>query len=271
MAIYALGDVHGCFRTLVRLLERLPFETGRDQLWLTGDLVNRGPQSLEVLRWAETASRDLGERFVTVLGNHDLHLLASAAGFGRPHHQALLAAVLEAPDGGMLVEWLAHRPLIHRQGSTALVHAGLFPDWTLEDAEARARRLEAMLRDASARTELFRSMASDRGQAPRDLHGFTGMRTLTIDGEPSDYTGPPEQAPQGFLPWFEIPERKSRTATLIAGHWAALGLRLEPNFVALDSGCVYGGALTAVRLDDRAVFAEPNAEGKADERERVMK
>lgn len=264
MATYAVGDIHGCFRTLTRLLEQLPFENGRDQLWLTGDLVNRGPRSLEVLRWAEAVSRDLGERFVAVLGNHDLHLLASAAGYGRPHHQAALAQVLEAPDRDMLLDWLAHRPLFHRRGSTVLVHAGLFPEWTLDDAERRARRQERSLGDAAARVELFRAMATDRGRTPRDLYGFTSLRMLTREGETTDYTGPPETAPVGYLPWFEIAERESRKSTLVVGHWAALGVRNQPSFLALDSGCVYGGALTAVRLEDRAVFSVPSSDERTE-------
>ena len=260
MATYVLGDVHGCFKTLERLLLTIPFESGRDRLWLTGDLVNRGPSSLEVLRWAWSASRTLGDRFVTVLGNHDLHLLSMAGGHGRPHHRAAFERVLDAPDRDALIGWLARRPLLHREGSTALVHAGLFPEWSLDEAAARARAVEEVLADDSQRLELLESTATSM-EMTRDLYGFTSLRLLDASGEPNDFTGPPASAPAGCVPWFEARDRRSREATLVAGHWAALGLRVADNFLALDTGCVYGGSLTAVRLEDREIFTVPNSEG----------
>jgi len=259
LATYVVGDIHGCFLTLERLLRELPFRAGRDHLWLTGDLVNRGPSSLEVLRWAEATSRALGERFVAVLGNHDLHLLATAAGFGRAHHRAALRTVLAAPDAESLLAWLARRPLAHRRDSTILVHAGLFPEWTIFDAEERARALEEALADDRGRRTLFASFAESNMGMPRDLYGFTALRTLRADGEPCDFNGPPEQAPAGCLPWFALSEGRS-DATVVAGHWAALGLCLEDHFLGLDTGCVYGGALTAIRLEDRKVFSVANSE-----------
>lgn len=263
MATYAIGDVHGCFLTLERLLSEVPFEAGCDHLWMTGDLVNRGPRSLEVLRWAEQASRSMGERFVSVLGNHDLHLLAMAAGFGKPHHRASLAPVVTAPDAEALVEWLARRPLLHARNSKALVHAGLMPEWSLSDASAKARGLEAVLVDPAQRTELFESLAEDGAVWPRDLYGFTSLRMLDPEDQPCNFTGPPDEAPGGCRPWFSNDRRQSRSVTIVAGHWAALGLRLEESFLGLDTGCVYGGSLTAVRLEDRAVFSVPNCEGRA--------
>ncbi|MCP4200450.1 MAG: symmetrical bis(5'-nucleosyl)-tetraphosphatase [bacterium] len=259
MATYIVGDVHGCFRTLERLLLAIPFESGRDRLWLTGDLVNRGPSSLEVLRWARAASLALGDRFVAVLGNHDLHLLSTAAGRGRPHHRAAFERVLEAPDRDALIQWLAHRPLFHRQGSVALVHAGLFPAWSLEEAASRARAVEIVLRDDARRKKLLDSIA-DSAKVPRDLYAFTSLRLIDPKGEPCDFTGPPDQAPPGCLPWFSLAGRASRKATLVAGHWAALGLHVAEGFLGLDTGCVYGGALTAVRLEDMEMFSAPNSE-----------
>lgn len=259
MATYVVGDVHGCFKTLERLLFAIPFESGRDRLWMTGDLVNRGPNSLEVLRWATAASRSLGDRFVVVLGNHDLHLLSTAAGHGRPHHRAAFERLLAAPDRASLLDWLVRRPLLHHEGTTVLVHAGFFPDWTIDEAVRRGRAAEQLLRDDAEREHLLASIA-ERGRAPHDLYGFTSLRTVDAAGNPVDFTGPPEQAPAGCLPWFEFPERKSREATVLAGHWAHLGLRVTDNFVALDTGCVYGGSLTAIRLEDRRVFSVPNAE-----------
>ncbi len=259
MATYVVGDVHGCFRTLERLLLAIPFESGRDRLWLTGDLVNRGPSSLEVLRWAQAASHSLGDRFVVVLGNHDLHLLSTAAGRGREHHRAAFERVLEAPDRESLINWLAQRPLFHRQGSFGLVHAGLLPEWSLDEAVSRARSIEAVLRDEEGRLDLLNSIA-DSARAPRDLYAFTSLRLLDRAGEPCDFTGPPAEAPAGCIPWFSISDRASRTATIFAGHWAALGLYPAENFLGLDTGCVYGGPLTAVRLEDLEIFSVPNAE-----------
>lgn len=260
MATYVIGDVHGCFRTLERLLGRLPFATGRDRLWLTGDLVNRGPSSLEVLRWGDAVSRDLGDRFVAVLGNHDLHLLASAAGIGRPQHQSSLAAVLDAPDRDRLLKWLARRPLMHRDDQAVLVHAGLYPDWTLRKASARAAKLEKLLRKTKSRAELLRAVAAGEGEASRDLFAFTGLRTLRKNGAICNFSGPPSRAPKGCRPWYRIPGRRSRKATIVAGHWAAQGVQVEENYLGLDSGCVYGGALTAVRLEDRKIYTQPNVE-----------
>lgn len=259
MATYVAGDVHGCFRTLERLLLTIPFESGRDHLWLTGDLVNRGPSSLEVLRWAQAASHSLGDRFVAVLGNHDLHLLSTAAGHGRPHHRAAFERVLEAPDRESLIRWLSRRPLFHREGSFALVHAGLFPEWSLDEAAARARVIEDVLSDDARRQELLESIA-DSARAPRDLFAFTSLRLLDPTGEPCDFNGSPEEAPAGCIPWFSISDRKSRKATLLAGHWATLGLHRAENFLGLDTGCVYGGPLTAVRLEDLEIFSVSNAE-----------
>jgi len=259
MATYVVGDIHGCFKTLERLLLTLPFESGRDRLWLTGDLVNRGPSSLEVLRWAWSASRSLGDRFVTVLGNHDLHLLSTADGHGRAHHRAAFEPVLNAPDRDTLIRWLARRPLLHREGSIVLVHAGLFPEWSLEEAAARARAVEEILADDLQRAALLESTEMSL-QMTRDLYGFTSLRVLDATGEPRDFTGPPESAPAGCVPWFETRDRQSLEATLVTGHWAALGLRVTDNFLALDTGCVYGGSLTAVRLEDHEIFSVPNSE-----------
>jgi len=260
LVTYVFGDIHGCFKTARALYDSLEFDRRRDRLWLVGDLVNRGPRSLEVLRWAKKLSEKLGPRFVTVLGNHDLHLLALDAGRGRDQHRVTLSAVLEAPDRRELLDWLRCRPLVYREGtrdgSYLLVHAGLHPRWKPGKAERKARRLEEHL---SSRKSLRKLLDSNRDEGlARDLAVFTGIRTCTRDGRLCDYTGAPEGAPKGCLPWFEIDERKSRKVTIVAGHWAALGLRLEKTFLGLDSGCVYGGRLSAVRLEDRRVFTKAN-------------
>jgi bis(5'-nucleosyl)-tetraphosphatase (symmetrical) len=273
VATYAIGDVQGCFETLTRLLRRLAFDPGRDRLWFVGDLVNRGPASVEVLRWA----KELEDRVTVVLGNHDFHLLARAEGFRAPKSRDTLEGVLNAPDRGELLEWLATRPLLHRENlddTYVLVHAGLLPSWDVDKAEAMAREVEDVLRSPKRR-ELLESIYRDSGATAwsDELEGMdrlrvvanamATLRTCTADGRPCEgYSGPPELAPSGCLPWFEVPQRSSRDATVIFGHWAALGFRKQPGVLALDTGCVWGGYLTAVRLEDGVVFHERSAERK---------
>lgn len=265
MAMYAIGDVHGCFVTLRALLARCGFSPRQDRLWMVGDLVNRGPRSLEVLRWAAA----MGDRLVVVLGNHDLYLLARAAGLAERKRRDTLDAVLEAADGDELVSWLRARPLLHREDGRVLVHAGLFPQWSIEAAERLARETEERLRGRSGDRLLLTSLAKrdDRWReglsagvrARAVLAGMARLRALTPDGRMcADFSGPPAELPPGCLPWFDFPGRRSAGALVIFGHWAALGLRLAPGVAALDSGCVWGQALTALRLDDGAVFQEPN-------------
>jgi bis(5'-nucleosyl)-tetraphosphatase (symmetrical) len=265
MATYAIGDVHGCYETLRALLGRSGFSPSRDRLWMVGDLVNRGPRSLEVLRWAA----DLGDRLVVVLGNHDLYLLARAAGFAERKRRDTLDPVLAADDGPELVAWLRRRPLLHREGDRVLVHAGLFPEWSVERAEQLARETEERLRGGSG-GRLLRSSVAKRPDRWREglgpgararlaLAGLARLRALTPDGKMcADFSGPLAELPAGCLPWFEMPGRRSAGALVIFGHWAALGLRLAPGIAALDTGCVWGQYLTALRLDDGALFQERN-------------
>lgn len=264
MAVYAIGDVHGCYLTLRALLERCGFAPRRDRLWLVGDLVNRGPRSLEVLRWAAGI-----DGLVAVLGNHDLYLLARAAGVAERKRRDTLDAVLEAADGDELVAWLRARPLLHREGDRVLVHAGLFPEWSVEDAERLARETEARLRGRGGDGLLLDSLTRHEGQwreglgagarARVALAGMARLRALTASGRMcSDFSGARAELPAGCLPWFEMPDRRSAGALVIFGHWAALGLWLAPGVAALDTGCVWGQALTALRLGDGAVFQEPN-------------
>lgn len=255
MATYAVGDVQGCFATLERLLARVGFDPGADRLWLVGDLVNRGPRSLEVLRFA----RGLGDRAAVVLGNHDVHLLARAAGLARRKRFDTLDDVLAAPDRDELLGWLRARPLLHREAGHVMVHAGLLPGWTIDDAAARAREVEALLAAGDLAPLLDRPRATP---AAVTLAAMTRLRVCTTDGEMEPkFKGPPEEAPAGTRPWFAVPGRKSAGTPIVFGHWATLGLRVRPgDFYALDSGCVWGGALTALRLDDGALFQEPAAD-----------
>jgi len=263
---YAIGDIQGCMESLRALLERIDYEPGRDRLWLTGDLVNRGPRSLEVLRWA----RDQGESAVVALGNHDLHLLARAAGVADRRRRDTIEDVLAAPDREDLVEWLRRRPLMAREGRVVMVHAGLMPAWSLEQAEDLAREAEEELRGqrwAALLAEWRGAPSAWRGDlapGPRRslaLSAMATLRTVTRDGAMRrDFNGSPDEAPPGCVPWFDHPERRWRGARVVFGHWAALGLLLRDDVAALDTGCVWGGKLTALRLDDGAVFQQPALE-----------
>lgn len=264
MATWAIGDVHGCFRTLQALLGRMRLDVRADRLWMVGDLVNRGPASLEVLRWARALEDEMGDRFRVVLGNHDLHLIARQLGVAKAKPRDTLSRVLDADDAADLVDWLRHRPFVHLERIAGrdyvLVHAGLRPGWSRENVVQAAARLERQLRGPKATRLLQR-------RHKKSLIAFTRARMLDRKGRPHGYSGPPEEAPKGLRPWFDVAPRSCPGHTAVVGHWAALGLRLRPDLIALDSGCVWGRRLTAVRLDDdRRVLQEnvvdplPNSE-----------
>ena len=257
MAVYAVGDIQGCHDEFLALLERIRFEPGSDRLWLVGDLVNRGPRSLDVLRTV----RDLGAAAVTVLGNHDLHLLALAGGHRRRRSEPQLEPILRAPDCEELLAWLAARPLVHRDTELGwtLVHAGLPPQWTLEDAEAAAREVEQAL--AEDRDGFIEHMYGDEPHTwSPSLSGYdrlrfavnclTRLRYVTRGGRMLLHLkGPPAGAPEGAIPWFRHPARVTAGARIVFGHWSALGYLEENGVLSLDTGCVWGGSLCAARLD----------------------
>ena len=262
MATWILGDVHGQYATLRALVDRLEFDLEHDRLWLVGDLVNRGPRSLEVLRWARQMADALGPRMVVTLGNHDLYLLALHDGqrAPRPKDEALLP-ILEARDRRELMGWLRHQKIFHREGSTAMVHAGLLPEWSLEEAEALARKIEQQLakpKKAAALLDFDRAGESTSGldELRRAFDAFSRLRLLEADGTPCSFKGRPADAPEGCLPWFRMPGRKSRGATIFFGHWAALGLFQDKGLVGLDSGAAWGGRLTAYRLEDSRLVSQ---------------
>jgi len=270
MATYAIGDVQGSFEELGALLGSVGFDGNRDRLWFVGDLVNRGPASLATLRFV----RDLGGRALTVLGNHDLHLLALAYGFAKRREDDTLEDVLAASDRDELLDWLRHRPMIHVQADRVLVHAGLLPQWDVATARALAREVEVELRGPRHREFLAQLYGSRPDRWSDSLRGIdrlrvivnamTRLRFCTPEGVMEFHTkGEATEAPAGYLPWFEVPGRRSAERTVICGHWSALGLRIAPNLLALDSGCVWGGKLTAIRLEDRRLYQVPCAANAA--------
>jgi bis(5'-nucleosyl)-tetraphosphatase (symmetrical) len=258
LALYAIGDVQGCLGALKALLARLDFRADRDRLWFCGDLVNRGPDSLGVLRMV----RDLGDQATCVLGNHDLHLLAMAHGQRRYHASAdTLAPVLAATDADRLLEWLLRRPLFHYdpERRLGLVHAGLLPGWDAARALSLAAEVQATLRSDQA-ADFFEHMYGNQPERWDDslagterqrciVNVFTRLRFCSLDGRMHlGYKGPPGGQPEPFRPWFQL--RPAGPEVLVFGHWAALGLYRGPGALGLDSGCVWGNALSAARLDD---------------------
>ena len=261
MALYAIGDIQGCGAAFDALLKKLSFRKSRDRLWLVGDLVNRGPDSVGVLRHVMS----LGRSVTCVLGNHDLHLLATVAGRRELSPADTFGDILSAPDAEEMIDWLRRRPLLHHDASTkrVLVHAGIPPAWTVAQAREQARDVEALLRGRRWRASL-RSMYGnepavwsrklDREARRRyTINALTRMRYCDRRGRLElRESGPPGSQPKGLLPWFDFPERRSRGAHIVFGHWAALGVLRRPDVTALDSGCVWGNCLTAVRLDKPA-------------------
>ncbi len=269
MASYAIGDIQGCHDAFQALLDTLCFDPARDRLWLVGDLVNRGPDSLRTLRLV----RSLGDAAISVLGNHDLYLLkvASSGAATRKRHDTL-QPVLDAPDRDELLDWLRRRPLMHLDlaRGLAMVHAGLLPCWTAAQAQALAAEVQAVL-SSDAHGELLAHLWGNQPDAWRDdlqgiaryrviVNAMTRMRFCSLSGRMEfDAKGGPHKAPPDHLPWFEHPQRATRELTVVCGHWSALGLRIQPGLVATDTGCVWGGALTAVCLEDRQVHQVPAA------------
>jgi len=261
MSVYAVGDIQGCYKEFRQLLDNIRFDPAQDRLWLVGDLVNRGPQSLEVLRLVKS----LGDSAITVLGNHDLHLLAVAEGAAELHRSDTLDAVLNAPDRDELLYWLRHQRLLYAEDGYILVHAGLLPQWSAKQAASLAREVEKVLCGTSY-AEFFAHMYGNTPNSWSDAlsgykrlriitNAFTRMRTSTLQGEMEfKFKGEPKDIPQGYVPWFDVPNRRSQDSTVIFGHWSALGLKLTPNVIALDTGCIWGGTLTAIRLEDKQIF-----------------
>jgi bis(5'-nucleosyl)-tetraphosphatase (symmetrical) len=262
MATYAIGDIQGCYDALCRLLDSCAFDPGKDRLWLVGDLVNRGPQSLETLRLIKS----FGSSAITVLGNHDLYLLMVAEGGAKFRGKDdTLQSIFDAPDCDELLNWLRHQPLCYTEDEYCLIHAGLLPQWTTIQARELSREVEAVLQGPDYREFILNLWGSEPAGWADELYGWprlrvivnamTRMRFCTPEGVMEfKAKGKLSNAPAGHIPWFDIPNRRSADSVLITGHWSALGLKITPNLLALDSGCLWGGHLTALRLEDRQVF-----------------
>lgn len=274
MTTYAVGDIQGCYDELERLLDLIRFDPAQDRLWLVGDLVNRGPRSLEALRRVKA----LGDAAVTVLGNHDLHLLAVALSPVRPlKAKDTLGAILAAPDRDELLEWLRRRPLLHHDAALGytMIHAGLAPQWDLTQAQSCARELERALAQEQTAIELFANMYGDQPNIWQDeLEGFDRLRFITncltrlrfcrADGQMElKHKGRIDQAPAHVMPWFRVPGRRSRDLRIVCGHWSALGYYDGDGVLSIDTGCVWGSQLCAVRLDGPAqpVFVPCSSSG----------
>ena len=262
MAIYAIGDLQGCYKPLLRLLDKLRFDPGADTLWFAGDLVNRGKHSLETLRLV----RSLGTAAVSVLGNHDISLLAAFHGLRKPHKS--LKALVEAPDYPELMHWLAQRPVLHVDAALgyALCHAGISPQWNLATAQACAREVEQHLAAPNPHEWLTQVYGDqpDKWDAQATLferhryilNAFTRMRYCRLDGSldfdakghPRDYL-PTDIRKLTLIPWFLYPQSQSLGVKVVFGHWSTLGYYNDAQVIALDTGCVWGGQLTAIRLD----------------------
>lgn len=262
MSIYAIGDVQGCFDELMALVEKISFNPKSDKLWFVGDLVNRGPKSLETLRWVKS----LGEHATTVLGNHDLHLLAAHAKVKPVSKSSSLAPVLRASDADGLLDWLRYRPLVHYDAEIkiAMIHAGLVPQWNIENALARAKEVEDILRSENY-IDFLKNMYGNSPDSWNDsLSGWGRLRVITNSFTRLRYCdqfgvmsltdkGPIGTQNQGMLPWYEINSRKSKNTKIVFGHWSALGYLEKNNVIATDTGCLWGGSLTAVSIDETPI------------------
>ncbi len=263
MTAYAVGDIQGCYGALRRLLDKIDFDEGNDKLWVAGDLVNRGPESLNTLRYLKS----LGKNCKAVLGNHDLHLLAIAAGVRKPKRGDTITEILEAPDCDELLDWLRHRPFVQRSKKRhcLMVHAGVPPMWTEKKIMKRSAELEAALQGPDCHEFLTNMYGNQPNRWSKELEGvdrlrvianyFTRMRFCDADGT-LELNTKGNVPPKGFAPWFLHNHCRRKDLTVIFGHWAALeGRVFQKGYDALDTGCVWGGTLTAMRIKDRVRFS----------------
>ena len=264
--IYVVGDVQGCLGPLRRLIESSPLDLGRDQLWFAGDLVNRGPESLETLRYVKALSEQMGARVQVVLGNHDLHLLALAYGVRKPSLTPSLKEVVWAPDSDDLLEWLRHQPLMVREpvSKTVLVHAGIYPKWRIKEAASYAREVEAVLQGPKCRLLLSNMYGKRPSQWSSTLEGWaryrfiinamTRMRFCTRKGGLNfSNPGAPGSQSNKLYPWYQLHLVPRKNWRIAFGHWSSAGAWFDGNHIALDSGCVWGEKLSMARVDQRKI------------------
>ncbi len=260
-SLFVIGDLQGCSGQLNLLLDRIDAEASQARLVFVGDLVNRGPDSLGCLRKV----RAMGNRARVVLGNHDLHLLAVASGVRPPGRSDTLSELLAANDCDELLDWLRQQPLALMADDHLIVHAGVLPQWTAGQTLALAEEVSAVLRGSDWRSFLVQMYGNEPAHWDDDLRGanrlrcivnaLTRLRFCTPQGEMEfDTKEGPGQPPSGYLPWFDVPERQTRDIPIVFGHWSTLGLTIKPNLIGLDTGCVWGGKLSALRLSDRKLL-----------------
>lgn len=267
MKTYAIGDLQGCAHEAQVLLNRIAADAqGEPRILFVGDLVNRGPESLAALRRVAELEQASGGRIDALLGNHDLHLLAVAAGAQSASRSDTLDEILAAPDRDRLMDWLRHRPLAMMAGGHLLVHAGVLPQWSAAQAMALGGEVEAVLRGPDAAGFLAHMYGNEPDRWDESLTGIarlrcivnamTRMRLCSADGVMDFKEKESAAAPAGsnLMPWFDVPGRRSADTAIVFGHWSALGLLMRPNVLGLDSGCVWGGKLTAVCLDDHSLL-----------------
>ncbi len=262
MSTYAIGDIQGCLSSLKALLKIINFNFNEDHLWLAGDLVNRGPDSLSTLRFVKKNSKNV----TIILGNHDIHLIKLASkGEKKSCSSDTLDETLNAHDIQDLIDWLRHQPLFHENSDYALVHAGLHPEWSTSQAKDLAIEVQEQLRGPSWRNFMSVVYGNKPNQWTNQLqnherwrvilNALTRLRVCSGTGVMDlEFKGGVCEIPPGFMPWFKVPKRQSRKKTIIFGHWSSLGLYDQDNVIGIDSGCVWGQHLTAVRLEDREIF-----------------
>jgi bis(5'-nucleosyl)-tetraphosphatase (symmetrical) len=264
MATYAIGDLQGCFHSFQALLKKIQFNPERDRLWFVGDLINRGSGSLDVMRWILAHQSSV----VTVLGNHDLHTLVVAEGFVSAHRSDTIQSLLDAPDAPELLGWLRQQPLVHFEHGYLMVHAGLLPDWSVPQALALGHEVQSALQAPNYRDFLKHMYGNDPKRWDDKLTGWDRLRVITnamtrlricsADGEMEfKFKGELQNIPDGYQPWFELSQRASVNTPIVFGHWSALGLQHKNNVYSLDTGCLWGGHLSAMRLEDKQIFQVP--------------
>jgi len=262
MAIYAIGDIQGCYYSFLDLLKKIKFKRRRDQLWLVGDLVNRGKGSLEILRWCYKNKSSV----IAVLGNHDLHALAIKYKIIEPDDEDTLSSLLRAKDSDLLFKWLRSLPLAHYEKKHLMVHAGVMPQWTVENTLKFSKEVSTQLRSKKYieflssiygnKPDKWSSTLNKNDRARIIINATTRLRALNSTGAIDfTYKGELKNMPKKLKAWFDFPKRKTKGSPIICGHWSALGLMTRGDIFAIDTGCVWGQTLTALRLDDKSVFS----------------